>query len=143
MFQLGSNFTALGGEQIAMDIMNGLTGILSEMWSIVMSVFGGADTISLVIMLVVVVASGMALGRMGRLIQVTFWSLIAFGLLRLAYSLTKGADPASLPTTAWADMKLMTVGDFTVYFLAFAIVIAVVHTIRNTVGSGGGGGGHH
>lgn len=102
-----------------------------------MRVFGGADTVSLVIMLVVVVASGMVLGRMGRLIQVTFWSLIAFGLLRLAYSLTKGAEPASLPTTAWTDIKVMSVGDLTVYFLAFAIVIMVVHVIRNSVGSGG------
>lgn len=127
-----------------MDIMTGLTGILNEMWGIVMKVFGGADTVSLVIMLVVVVASGMVLGRMGRLIQVTFWSLVVFGLLGLAYSLTRGADPASLPSTAWANLRLMTVSDLTVYFLAFAIVIAIVHTIRNTVGSGGGGhGGHH
>ncbi len=123
-----------------MDIMTGLTSIMNEMWGIVMKVFGGADTVSLVIMLVVVVASGMVLGSMGRLIQVTFWSLVAFGLLRLAYSLTKGADPASLPTTAWTDVKVMSVGDLTVYFLAFAIVIAIVHTIRNTVGSGGDGG---
>lgn len=120
-----------------MDIMTGLTGILNEMWEIVMKVFGSADTVSLVIMLVVVVASGMVLGRMGRLVQVTFWSLIAFGLLGLAYSLTKGADPASLPSTAWTNLRLMTVGDLTVYFLAFAIVIAIVHTIRNSVGSGG------
>ena len=120
-----------------MDIVGGLTSISNEMWNIVMKVFGGADTISLVIMLVVVVASGMVLRQMGRIIQVTFWSLVVFGLLRLAYSLTKGADPASLPTTAWADLKVMSVGDLTVYFLAFAIVISIVHTIRNSVGSSG------
>ena len=120
-----------------MDVVGGLTSILNEMWDIVMRVFGGADTISLVIMLVVVVASGMMLGQMGRLIQVTFWSLISFGLLRLAYSIVKGAAPASLPTTAWTDLKVMSVGDLTVYFLAFAIVIGIVHTIRTSVGSGG------
>ena len=38
-----------------MDIVSGLTEILREMWDIVMRVFGGADTVSLVIMLVVVV----------------------------------------------------------------------------------------
>lgn len=119
-----------------MDIMTGLTGILNEMWGIVMKVFGGADTVSLVLMLVVVVASGMVLGRMGRLIQVTFWSLVTFGLLGLVYSLTRGADPASLPSTAWSNLRLMTVSDLTVYFLAFAIVIAIVHTIRHSVGSG-------
>lgn len=118
-----------------MDIITGLTGILNEMWGIVMKVFGGADTVSLVLMLLVVVASGMVLGRMGRLIQVTFWSLVTFGLLGMAYSLTRGADPASLPSTAWANLRLMTVSDLTVYFLAFAIVIAIVHTIRHSVGS--------
>jgi hypothetical protein len=137
MFQLVYALKILGGEIVVMDIMNGLTSILSEMWEIVMKVFGGADTISLVIMLVVVVASGMVLGQVGRLVQVTFWSLLAFGLLRLAYTLTKGADAMALPTTAWNDLKVMSVGDLTVYFLAFAIVIAIVHTIRNSVGSGG------
>lgn len=120
-----------------MDIVSGLTEILREMWDIVMRVFGGADTISLVIMLVVVVASGMALQHMNRLVQVTFWSLIAFGLVRLAYSVVQGASPMSLPTTAWTDLKAMSVGDLTVYFLAFAIVISIVHLIRGTVGSNG------
>jgi hypothetical protein len=120
-----------------MDIVSGLTEIMHEMWDIVMRVFGGADTVSLVIMLVVVVASGIALREMGRLIQVTFWSLVAFGLVRLAYSVVQGASPAALPTTAWTNLKAMSVGDLTVYFLAFAIVISIVHLIRGTVGSNG------
>jgi hypothetical protein len=120
-----------------MEIVSGLTGILHEMWDIVMRVFGGADTVSLVIMLVVVVASGMALREMGRLVQVTFWSLVAFGLVRLAYSVVQGASPVALPTTAWTNIKAMSVGDLTVYFLAFAIVISIVHAIRGAVGSRG------
>jgi hypothetical protein len=120
-----------------MEIVNGLTAILGDMWTIVMNVFGGADTISLVLMLLVVVASGLRLHEMGRLVQVTFWSLIVFGLLRLAYSVVRGADPMSLPTTAWTNLKVMSVGDLAVYFLAFAIVIAAVHIIRGTLGSRG------
>ncbi len=119
-----------------------LMPILQEMWDIVMRVFGGADTISLVIMLVVVVASGMVLGRVGRIVQVTVGALVMFGLIRLAYTVTQGAEPTALPSTAWNGLKVMSVGDLTVYFLAFAIVITVVHIIRNSVGSGGGGGGH-
>jgi hypothetical protein len=120
-----------------MEIVNGLTAILGEMWSIVMNVFSGTDTISLVLMLVVVVAFGLRLNQMSRLVQATFWSLIVLGVLRLAYSVVNGADPVSLPTTAWNNLKVMTVGDLTVYFLAFAIVIAMVHTIRSAVGSRG------
>lgn len=112
--------------------------ILQEMWDIVLRVFGGADTISLVIMLVVVVAAGMALGQVGRIVQVTVGALVMYGLLRLAYTITQGADPMALPATAWNGLKVMSVGDLTVYFLAFAIVITVVHVIRNSVGSGGG-----
>ncbi len=118
-----------------MEILNGLTAIFGEMWAIVMNVFGSADTVSLVIMLLVVVAFGLRLGETGKLVQVTFWSLVVAGLLRLAYSVVGGADPMTLPTTAWTNLKVMSVGDLTVYFLAFAILIALVHTIRNTVGS--------
>lgn len=123
-------------------LLNGLTGILNEMLAIVSRVFGGADTISLLIMLVVVVAAGMLLGEWRRIVQVTVGALVLFGLVKLGYSITQGANPVALPTTAWNDLKVMSVGDLTVYFLAFAIVITVVHIIRNSVGSGGGGGGH-
>jgi hypothetical protein len=122
--------------------------ILQEMWDMVMQVFGGADTISLIIMLVVVVGAGMALGGLGRIVQVTVGALVIYGLLRLAYTITQGAEATALPTTAWNDLKIMSVGTLVVYFLAFAIVITIVHLIRNAVsasgaGGGGHGGGHH
>lgn len=120
--------------------------ILQEMWDIVLSVFGNASTISLVIMLVVVVGSGLVLNDFRRIVGVTLGALIIFGLLSLAYTVVQGADPVALPGTAWADLKQMTVGNLVVMFLAFAIVISVVHIISNAVGSrsgGGGGGGHH
>ncbi len=110
--------------------------ILQEMLDIVMRVFGGADPASLIIMLVVVVGAGLALGSWGRIIQVTVGALAIVGLLRLGYSLTQGAEPMALPTTAWNDLKVMSVGDLVVYFLAFAIVITIVHVIRNTVQRG-------
>src|SRR5262245_6863821 len=103
--------------------------ILQEMWDIVMSVFT-TDSISLIIMLLVVGAAGMALGQLGRIVQVTVGALAIYGLLRLAYGFIV-SDPrpeaTSLPTTAWGDLKMMTVGELVVYFLAFAIVISIVH----------------
>jgi hypothetical protein len=111
--------------------------ILQEMWDIVMRVFGGADSISLILMLVVVVGAGMLLGEWRRIVQVTVGALVIFGLLRLGYAITQGAEPMALPTTAWNDLKVMMVGDLVVYFLAFAIVITIVHLIRGAVGSGG------
>jgi hypothetical protein len=106
------------------------------MWDIVMSVFT-TDSISLIIMLLVVVAAGMILGEFGRIIQVTVGALAIYGLLRLGYTLSQGAEPGSLPSTAWGGLKMMTVGELVVYFIAFAIVITIVHVIRNTVASRG------
>jgi hypothetical protein len=113
--------------------------ILQEMWDIVMSVFT-TDSISLVIMLLVVVAAGMMLGHLSHIIQVTVGALAIYGLLRLAYSVTQGAEPTALPSTAWGNLKMMTVGELFVYFLAFAIVITVVHVVRTTIAARGGGG---
>ncbi|MFM9865380.1 MAG: hypothetical protein ACKVRO_17440 [Micropepsaceae bacterium] len=110
--------------------------ILQEMGDIVMSVFT-TDSISLIIMLLVVVAAGMMLGQIGRLIQVTVGALAIYGLLRLGYSLSQGAEPTTLPATAWGGLKMMTVGELVVYFIAFAIVISIVHIIRNAVASRG------
>ena len=107
--------------------------ILQEMWDIVMRVFGGADSISLIIMLVVVIAAGMMLGETRRIIQVTVGALAIFGLARLAYTITQGVEPMTLPATAWNDLKVMMVGDLVIYFLAFAIVISIVHVLRNAV----------
>jgi predicted neutral ceramidase superfamily lipid hydrolase len=108
--------------------------ILEEMWNIVMRVFGGADSISLIIMLVVVVAAGMMLGEQRRIIQVTVGALAIYGLARLGYTIiTQDVEPMTVPTTAWNDLKVMAVGDLVVYFLAFAIVISVIHGIRNAV----------
>lgn len=111
--------------------------IVQDMRDIVWSVFN-TDSISLIIMLVVVVAAGMMLGELARIIQVTVGALAVYGLLRLAYTLSQGADAASLPETAWGGLKLMTVGELVVYFIAFAIVISIVHVIRNAVASRGG-----
>ncbi|MBL9098408.1 MAG: hypothetical protein JNK07_15880 [Alphaproteobacteria bacterium] len=110
--------------------------ILQEMLAIVRSVFT-TDSISLIIMLFVVVIAGMALGQMGRIVQVTVGALAMYGLLRLAYSVTQGVEPMSLPMNAWNGLKGMTVGDLVVWFLAFAIVISIVHLIRNAVAARG------
>jgi Na+/citrate or Na+/malate symporter len=104
------------------------------MWSIVTSVFGGASTISLIIMLVVAVASGLVLRDYSRIVGVTLGALIIVGLLIVAYPVVQGtADPGALPTTAWSELKGMTVGNLVVEFIAFAIVIYAVHLISSTV----------
>jgi hypothetical protein len=124
-------------EATANGLLDGLMSILNEMLAIVQRVFGGADSISLLIMLLVVVACGLRLQEGRRIIQVTVGALVLYGLLKLGYSVTQGANPTALPTTAWNDLKVMSVGDLVVIFLAFAIVITVVHIIRNAVNAGG------
>jgi hypothetical protein len=110
-----------------------LTDIVGEMWDIVMRVFGSADTVSLVIMLLVVVMFGLMLRSFGDIITLTVSALIVYGLARLAYSIFQGADPGSLAGTAWGNLKAMPVGDLVVYFLAFAIVMGIISAIRSMV----------
>ncbi len=111
-----------------------IMSIFNDMWDIVMKVFGSADTISLVIMLLVVVLFGLMLRSFGDVITLTVSALIVYGLARLAYSVYQGADPGSLAGTAWGNLKVMSVGDLVVYFLAFAIVMGVVSAIRSVAG---------
>ena len=121
-----------------------LTQILNDMYDIVMRVFGGADTVSLIIMLLVVVLFGLMLRSFGDVITLTVSALIVYGLARLAWSVYQGADPGSLAGTAWGNLKVMSVGDLVVYFLAFAIVMGIVSILRSVAGgAGGGGGGGH
>ena len=120
-----------------------LTQILNDMWDILMRVFGGADPVSLIIMLLVVVLFGLMLRSLGDVITLTVSALVVYGLARLAYSVYQGADPGSLAGTAWGNLKVMTVGDLVVYFLAFAIVMGVVSILRGMAGGAGGGGGDH
>ena len=97
-------------------------------------VFGSADSVSLIIMLLVVVAFGLMLRSFGDIITLTVSALIIYGLARLGYSVYQGADPASLAGTAWGNLKVMTVGDLVVYFLAFAIAMGIISAIRSVVG---------
>ena len=107
--------------------------IAQDMWDIVMKVFGSADTVSLIIMLLVVVLFGLMLRSFGDVITLTVSALVVYGLARLAYAVYQGADPSSLAGTAWGDLKVMSVGDLVVYFLAFAIVMGVISAIRSVV----------
>ncbi len=110
-----------------------LMTIVNDMWDIVMRVFGSADTVSLVTMLLVVVLFGLMLRSFGDVITLTVSALIVYGLARLAYSVYQGADPSALAGTAWGNLKVMPVGDLVVYFLAFAIVMGIISVIRSVV----------
>ena len=110
-----------------------LATIMQDMWDIVMRVFGSADSVSLVIMLLVVVLFGLMLRSFGDVITLTVSALVVYGLARLGYSVYQGADPAALAGTAWGNLKVMPVGDLVVYFLAFAIVMGIISLIRSMV----------
>ena len=71
--------------------------------------------------------------RQAKRREMTVSALIVYGLARLAYTVYTGADPGTLANTAWNNLKVMTVGDLVVYFLAFAILMGVISTIRSMV----------
>lgn len=107
--------------------------MLQDVIASIQTVFGNASAISLVIMLVVVLAGGLALHSFGRLVSVTFWALVVYGLAELFLLLTKGVGIAELPDRGWSTLKTMMVNDLVVYFIAFAVLISVVHLVSGAV----------
>jgi hypothetical protein len=107
--------------------------MLENILSTVQSVFMGSDATSQVIMLVVALAAGLALTRVGNIVNVTVGALVAYGLVRLGLLASQGTQPAELPGVAWNSLSAMTVNNLVVYFLAFAIVILIVYMVRGVM----------
>jgi hypothetical protein len=110
--------------------------MLESILSTVQSVFGAADATSQLIMLVIALAAGLALAEARRIVNVTFWALVVYGLVRLGMMASQGTPLADLPGAAWNALAGMTVNNLVVYFLAFAIVIMIVHMVRSLMARG-------
>lgn len=111
--------------------------MIESILNTVHTVFGGADSTSQIIMLVVALAAGLALTRMSNIVNVTVGALVAYGLIRLALLAVAGKSIAELPGVAWSSLAGMTVSDLVVYFVAFAIVILIVSTVRSFMANRG------
>ena len=105
-----------------------------DIWNTIVHVITSADTITLVLMVVVAAVAGFLMQEMGSILSATVIALVAFGLLTyLRAILLQHADASALATSDWHSFLGLQMQLVLAYAIAFGVVIAIVHTIRNMV----------
>jgi disulfide bond formation protein DsbB len=107
--------------------------MLETVMNAVHTVFLTGDRTTQIIMLLIALIAGLRLGGWRNLVNVTLGALVLAGLVRLGLMAAQGTPAATLPETAWNILGDTRVSTLLIYFIAFAIVIFVVHVIRSAM----------
>lgn len=109
--------------------------VLERLGSLVTGVFGSVanDPVLLGIMVVVVVLAGLIMRGygLGRLITATLGALIVYAGASIAREIIAGGNWQAVANARFNAFLDMDMGDFLVYFLAFAIVITGVYLLKS------------
>jgi hypothetical protein len=106
---------------------------LMNLWHSITGIVSSSDVVTLIIMAVVAIGAGFAMQGMGSLVTATFGALVLFGLANFVREAIKGKSAMTLAQSDWHSLLAMQVQLLLAYAIAFAIVIAIVHTIRSVV----------
>jgi hypothetical protein len=107
-----------------------------EIWNAISGIVMGAvhDPITLGIALVVLLAAGFMMQGMEALLSTTLLAMLAFALLGYVRMVTLGKQPAAAyATTDWHSFTVTPGLTLLAYLITFAVVIAVVNTVRSLV----------
>jgi hypothetical protein len=105
--------------------------MLQQMMDLVTGVFTGVDQTTWIIMVVIVLLAALLMRAFGQIITITLGALVVFALATAGRQIAAGADPLGLAQERWNSFLALSVGQFLVYFLAFAIVIAGIFMIKS------------
>jgi hypothetical protein len=106
---------------------------LLNLWHSITGIITSSDVVTLIIMAVVAIGAGFAMSGMGSIVTATFGALVLFGLATFVRAAVAGKSAATLAQSDWHSLLAMQVQTLLAYAIAFAIVIAIVHTIRSAV----------
>lgn len=106
---------------------------LMNLWHSIMAIISSSDTVTLVIMAVVVIGAGFAMQSMGSLVTATFGALVLFGLATFVRASLTSKNTVGLAQSDWHSLLALQVQVLLSYAVAFAVVIAVVHYVRSLV----------
>lgn len=108
---------------------------LLDLWHSIMAIVTSGDWISLGIMVVIALAVGFVMQELGSIVSATVAALALFAVAIYVRAIvsTKGASAAALAQTDWHNLQSVTVHSLLAYAITFAIVIGVVHVVRNMV----------
>lgn len=105
---------------------------LLDLWHSIQAIVTAGDWVSLAIMAVVALAAGLTMQNMGSIVSATVGALALFALaifLRAAV-VGGGKNLGALAQTDWHNLQAVTFHSLLAYAVAFAIVIGVVHAVR-------------
>jgi hypothetical protein len=107
---------------------------LTDIWNTILHIVQSADMITLVLMAVAALGAGFLTMELGAVLPTTIMALIVFFVLTfLRGVLLQHLDASALWTADWHAFETMTALTLLAYGIIFAVVIAVVSTIRNAI----------
>jgi hypothetical protein len=104
-----------------------------NLWHAITGIIASSDVVTLIIMAVVAIGAGFAMQGLGSIVTATFGALVLFGLATFVRAAIAGKSAMTLAQSDWHSLLAMPVQTLLAYAVAFAIVIAIVHTIRSIV----------
>lgn len=108
---------------------------LDELWNLAVQILSTDDWVKLVAIGVIVLAGGFFMSSFGQLLNVTSLGLIVYVVVLMVRDLMAANAPAFdvLLQQYWDAFLALDVKTLLVWFLLFAIPIAIVYGIRSLV----------
>jgi hypothetical protein len=109
---------------------------ITDIWHNIHGVLTTSDYITLAIILVVAIAVAFMTEGLAAIVTSTFIALVAYGVIVMARSAVMGGskmDVSTLVQTDWHNLMGWQIQMLLAYAIIFAVLIAVLSTIRNLV----------
>jgi hypothetical protein len=105
---------------------------LMDIWNTIHGILTSSDLITLGLMALIALGAGFMMQSMGSIVTTTVVALVAFALVGYVRAVTMGGQNASaFATKDWQAFQGLHMMTLLAYAVAFAVVIAVVHTARS------------
>ncbi len=107
---------------------------LTDIWHAIHAIVFSADTITLVLGVVVILAAGFMMESFNSIVSSTVLGLIGFALLGFIRAVTLGKqDFSTFANTDWHSFLAMPMLTLVAYVVLFGVLISVVHFIRSAI----------
>jgi glucan phosphoethanolaminetransferase (alkaline phosphatase superfamily) len=107
---------------------------LNDLWNQISQIFSSADTTTLIIIALAVLAVGFMTESLASIVTMTFVGLVIFAVLQYARGvLLDKQDINTLAQTDWHNLMALQVQVLLAYAIAFAVLIGAVSLVRSLV----------
>lgn len=107
---------------------------LTDIWHAIHAIVFSADTIALVLGVIVVLAAGFMMESFNSIVSSTVLALVGFALLGFIRAVTLGKqDFTAYAQSDWHNFLAMPMLTLVAYAVLFGVLITVVHIIRSAI----------